>query len=181
MRGMRKSAGFTLLEVLLATGIMAVGTTSVLVVMATAVGMASQRQVNLRRAQVADEARDHAQTVLDGWNPAASAPAPAPVKGPKTRAAAAPTVTNAPAKVEGKRSARYDGFAYDLAFEPKDKLVPEKGFDVTITVRYGGGDLTHTTTTSMMSTVVRPEEFATSRTWEEERRGLADQQKTNER
>jgi prepilin-type N-terminal cleavage/methylation domain-containing protein len=170
------SGGFTLLEVLLATAILAVGTTSVLVVFATAAGMASQRQVNLRREQVVDEARHQAQTMVDAFRPATGpAAAPAPKKGEK----AAP-VAYAPSKVEGRKSDRYDGFNYDLTFEPRDRAVPEKGYDVTIVVHYGGGDLSTTATTTLMQTLIPPEEFASSLTWEEERKGLSQKDKPRE-
>jgi prepilin-type N-terminal cleavage/methylation domain-containing protein len=182
MRSMTRrsgTGGFTLLEVLLATAIMAVGTTSVLVVMATAAGMASQRQVNLRREQVIDEARHYAQTCVDAFNPAkaAGAAAPAPKKGGKSDAAA---IAYAPAKVEGKKSDRYDGFNYDLTFDPRDRAVPEKGYDVTIVVHYGGGELSATATTTLMQTLVPMEEFETSVTWEEERKGQANTNKPRE-
>lgn len=176
--------GFTLLEVLLATAILAVGTTSVLVVFATAAGMASQRQVNLRREQVVDEARHQAQAMVDAFKPSTgpASPAPAP-EGPSAKKggkAATTPVAYAPAKIEGKKSDRYDGFDYDLTFEPRDRAVPEKGYDVTIVVHYGGGELSTTATTTLMQTLIPPEEFATSQTWEQERKGLSQNDKPRE-
>lgn len=169
--------GFTLLEVLLATAIMAVGTTSVLVVIATAAGMASQRQVNVRREQVIDEARHDAQAMVDAYRPGtAVAPAPGAKKGAK----AAVNVDLGPGRVEGKKSQRFDGFTYDLTFEPKDRQILEKGYDVTIVVHYGGGELSATATTSMISTTIPDEEFLTSTTWLEEQKGLANRDKPRE-
>lgn len=184
--GMRssRSTGFTLLEVLLATAIMAVGTTSVLVVIATAAGMASQRQVNVRREQVMDEARHDAQAIVDSFRvpkgtPAAAAPAkPGGKSGSKAEPAASPTI---PPKVEGKRSARFDGFNYDILFEPRDRQVPEKGYDVTIVVNYGGGELSATTTTTLIPTTIPDDEFAVSTTYEEEKLGIANRDKPRER
>lgn len=174
------SGGFTLLEVLLATSILAVGTTSVLVVFATAAGMASQRQVNLRREQVVDEARHQAQAMVDAFRPGTSpAAAPAPKKGEK-KAEKVATVAYAPPKVEGKKSDRYDGFNYDLTFEARDRAVPEKGFDVTIVVHYGGGELSTTAATTLMQTLIPPEEFTSSLTYEEERKGTAQTSKPRE-
>jgi prepilin-type N-terminal cleavage/methylation domain-containing protein len=175
-----RTGGFTLLEVMLATVILAVGTTSVLVVFATAAGMASQRQVNLRREQVLDEARHHAQALVDAWRPAkASAPAAAP-KGSKKTDTTAASAAYAPSKVEGKKSDRYDGFVYDLTFEPRDRAVPEKGFDVAMVVRYGGGELSATATTTLMQTLIADDEFNSSTTWDEERKGLANSSKARE-
>jgi prepilin-type N-terminal cleavage/methylation domain-containing protein len=180
----RRSRGFTLLEVLLATSIMAVGTTSVLVVIATAAGMASQRQVNVRREQVMDEARHDAQQIVDTFRvPRNSGVTVLPAKAPgkpaaKAEPAAAPTI---PGKVDGKRSTRFDGFTYDLTFDPRDRNVPEKGYDVTIVVHYGGGELSATTQTTLIATTIAEEEFASSMTYEEEKLGIANRDKPRER
>lgn len=178
-----RSTGFTLLEVLLATAIMAVGTTSVLVVIATAAGMASQRQVNVRREQVMDEARHDAQAIVDAFRvPKTTAPAAPAKPGGKSGAKAEPVQSpTIPAKVEGKRSARFDGFDYDLMFEPRDRQVPEKGYDVTIVVHYGGGELSATTSTTVVATTIPDEEFVVSSTYEEERAGLSNRDKPRER
>lgn len=162
----------------MATVILAVGTTSVLVVFATAAGMASQRQVNLRREQVLDEARHYAQTVVDGFRPAKGAgpaAAPAPKKGEKPV-----QVASAPGKIEGRKSDRYDGFVYDLTFEARDRAVPEKGYDVTIVVHYGGGELSATTSATLMQTLIPDEEFTNSISYEEERKGLSNTNKARE-
>lgn len=178
------SRGFTLLEVLLATAIMAVGTTSILVVIATAAGMASQRQVLLRREQVLDEARHDAQSIVNSFRPKApvvAAPAPKAAKTPGKSAEKIVPVEIAPRKVEGRRSTRYDGFAYDLSFEPRDRGVPEKGFDVAITLRYGGGELTYESSATLLPTTILDEEFADSQTYQDERKGIGSQNQTKEK
>jgi type II secretory pathway pseudopilin PulG len=173
-RTMRRSAapGFTLLEVLLATGIMAVATTSVLVVIATAAGWASQRQLNLRRAQVVDEARHDAQQAVDLFTPGAAPATPQKIamKQGTTKPVAAARV--APDDVKSRKSGRYDGFSYDLAFRPRDRTAPEKGFDVDITVHYGGGDLAYATSTTLAGTTVPESEFLESTTWRDEQSGI---------
>jgi len=134
--------------------------------------------VNLRREQVLDEARHQAQSIVDAFRPGkgpAPAAAPAPKKGEKPVVAAA-----APAKVEGRKSDRYDGFVYDLAFEPRDRAVPEKGYDVTIVVHYGGGELSTSASTTLMQTLIPPEEFESSVTYEEERKGISQSNKPSE-
>jgi len=172
----RSSPGFTLLEVLLATAIMAVGTTSVLVVIATAAGMASQRQVNVRREQVLDEARHDAQAMVDAFRPGKLAPAAPAAKGKTAKAdTSAPSIS--PPKVEGKQSARFNGFSYDISFSPQDRQVPEKGYDVAIVVHYGGGELSTSAQTTMISTTIADDEFATSSTFEAERLGGAAEKK----
>jgi prepilin-type N-terminal cleavage/methylation domain-containing protein len=176
-RGARK--GFTLLEVLLATGIMAVGTTSILVVIAASAGMASQRQLLLRREQVVDEARHDAQAMVNAYRPQSDAVSAAGARS-KKNAEKVVSAAVAPAKVENHKSDRYAGFTYDLAFEPRDRGVPEKGFDVAITLHYGD-DQTHTAECTLLPTVIQDDEFADSMTYREERAGLGSQDKTKEK
>jgi type II secretory pathway pseudopilin PulG len=174
----RRSLGFTLLEVLLATGIMAVGTTSVLVVIATAAGLASQRQVNLRREQVLDEARHEAQAMVDAFRPGKAAAAPAAASKTKAgqKAAAEAAAKLAPEKVVGKQSTRFGGFVYDIDFSPVDRQVPEKGFDVAVTVHYGDG-LSVSSESTMITSTIAEDEFETSSTWEAERLGGSEEKK----
>src|SRR6185295_2675294 len=143
MQKRRRNKGFTLLEVLLATGIMAVGTTSVLVVIATAAGMASQRQVNVRREQVLDEARHEAQAAIDAFEPSAPDATVQKIETKKGAAKGPVQTARAPDKIVARKSSRYDGFNYDVSFDAKDPLVPEAGFDVQITLHYGGGDINY--------------------------------------
>jgi prepilin-type N-terminal cleavage/methylation domain-containing protein len=170
----RLSRGFTLLEVLLATAIMAVGTTSVLVVIATAAGMASQRQVGVRRQQVLDEARHDAQAQIDAFEPGQPDTAVQKIATKKGEAKPASTTRQAPDKIIGKKSSRYDGFTYDVSFEPKDPMVPEMGFDVGITLHYGGGELTYAAPPApMIGKTVADSEFLRSATYLEEQKAPA--------
>ena len=176
----RTRAGFTLLEVLLATAVMAVGTTSVLVVIATAAGMASQRQVTLRREQVVEEARHDAQAIVNAFRPCTPGTATSTVGTKKGSSKTEPAVRIEPDKVENRKSTRFDGFTYDLLFTAKDRSVPEKGYDVAITVNYGGGELHYAASTSLISTTIADEEFTTSTTFAEEKSGLAGRDKPRE-
>jgi prepilin-type N-terminal cleavage/methylation domain-containing protein len=177
----RVSLGFTLLEVLLATAIMAVGTTSVLVVIATAAGMASQRQVGVRREQVVDEARHEAQAMVDAFDPGVPETGPQVIATRSGAAKPASSTKQAPDKVIGKKSSRYEGFSYDLAFDPKDPAVPEMGFDVSITLHYGGGELTYAApTASMISKTISDDEFKRSITYLEEQKAPSSPGKAKE-
>ena len=177
----RLTGGFTLLEVLLATAIMAVGTTSVLVVIATAAGMASQRQVGVRREQVIDEARHDAQAMIDAFDPGAPDTTPQVVATKKGAAKPQFTTRRAPDRVVGKKSSRYDGFTYDIAFDAKDPLVPEMGFDVGITLHYGGGELTYAApSTSLITKTIADAEFARSATYLEEQKAPSSGAKSKE-
>jgi prepilin-type N-terminal cleavage/methylation domain-containing protein len=177
----RVSPGFTLLEVLLATAIMAVGTTSVLVVIATAAGMASQRQVGVRREQVVDEARHDAQAMVDAFDPGVPDTAVQVIATKKGAAKPVTATKQAPDKVIGKKSARYDGFTYDLAFDAKDPTVPEMGFDVWITLHYGGGELSYAAPmASMIGKTISDDEFKRSSTYLEEQKAPSSPGKAKE-
>jgi prepilin-type N-terminal cleavage/methylation domain-containing protein len=177
----RVSVGFTLLEVLLATAIMAVGTTSVLVVIATAAGMASQRQVGVRREQVLDEARHDAQAMVDSFDPGVPDTAPQVISLKKGDAKPKSSTKQAPDKVIGKKSSRYDGFNYDIAFDARDTAVPEMGFDVWITLHYGGGELTYTAPPmTMLGKTISENEFARSSTYLDEQKAPTDKGKAKE-
>ena len=164
--------GFTLLEVLLATAIMAVGTTSVLVVIATAAGMASQRQVLQRREQVIDEARHDAQAIVNSFRPGTPEAGVAKIGTGKGTTKQQPAFKTAPDTVTDRGSTRFGGFSYDLAFQSRDRTVPEKGYDVGITIHYGGGELSYATSTTVIATAILEDEFKSSATWLDEQKGL---------
>jgi len=153
------SGGFTLLEVLMATSLLAVGAVSVLVVLATAAGYASQRQSQQRLTQVLEEARNQARTMVNAFVPSTTDVLPGNDDQPN----------------EELQSALYPGFTYQLGFQPVDKEVPEAGFEVTVTVRYGDG-LEHNELLVVGSDSVPDAEFGRSATFELEREGLADRE-----
>jgi len=183
MRGMRRrpNGGFTLLEVLLATAIMAVGTTSVLLVIATAAGKASNRQLGVRRQQVLDEARHDAQAMIDAFEPGTPDTSTQVISTKKGGGKAVMSTKSAPEKVLAKKSSRYDGFTYDIAFDAKDPMIPEMGFDVTITLHYGGGELEYAApTASMIGKTIPDSEFLRSATYLEEQKAPSSAGKTKE-
>jgi prepilin-type N-terminal cleavage/methylation domain-containing protein len=153
------SAGFTLLEVMMATALLAVGAVSVLVVLASAAGFASQRQAQQRLTQVVEEARHEARAIANSFQPSSTAQRPGGDDG----------------KTEIKQSTLYPGYGYELAFAFVDRDVPEAGYDVVVTVRYGDG-LEHAEQLVVASDTIPDEEFAVSRTYEEERAGLDDRE-----
>ncbi len=153
-RSKRRQKGFTLLEVLMATALLAVGSVSVMVVMATAIGFASQRQAGQRLTQVLEEARYDAQAAINEFNPTKGSPAPGDQDG----------------AVAVKQSAIYTGYTYGLTFVPVDKEVLEAGYQVDITVEFGDG-LTRNETVFLGADVIPDSEFTSSITFEAERRG----------
>ncbi len=156
--GMGKG-GFTLLEVLMATSLLAVGAVSVLVVLATAAGYAGQRQSQQRLTQVLEEARNQARSMVNAFRPSADDELPGKDDEPN----------------DETQSALYPGFTYQLAFAAIDKDVPEAGFNVSVVVRYGDG-IEVEESLVVGSDAVPDSEFTRSVTYELERRGLADRE-----
>jgi len=141
----------------MATALLSVGAVSVLIVLASAAGYASQRQTQQRLTQVLEEARNDARTRVNKFRPTDSLKTPG----------------GEDSRVEPKTSTLYPGFSYDLAFAPVDGEVPEAGFEVAVTVTYGG-DKSHGEILIVGSDAVADEEFESSTTYELERKGLAD-------
>ncbi len=156
-RPARARSGFTLLEVMLATSLLAVGAVSVMIVLATAAGYASQRQSQQRLTQVLGEARNDARTLVNQFRPGGDAKLPGGQGG----------------KTEPKQSALYPGYTYALAFTDVDAAVPEAGYQVLVTVTYGDG-LEETESLIVSGDTIADDEFRTSRTYAEERAGEAD-------
>jgi prepilin-type N-terminal cleavage/methylation domain-containing protein len=166
MKNRTLRSGFTLLEIMLATSILAVGTVSVLSVFATAVGFANRRQTQAELQQVLDEARSEARSLVDGFK----AGKPAATKSGKR----AGPVSNLPGgpegKVEEKTSSVYLGYRYALRFEHVVRDVPDAGFKATISVKWGD-DLSHEETLTVLPGNIPAEEFTFSATHAEEQAG----------
>lgn len=139
----------------MATSLLAVGAVSVLVVLATAAGYAGQRQSQQRLTQVLEEARNDARAMANVFVPADDDKLPGEDDEPN------PEV----------QSTLYPGFTYQLGFAALDADVPEAGFEVTATVRYGDG-LEHVEFLVVGSDSVPDSEFSRSVTHELELEGL---------
>src|SRR5262249_49178178 len=125
--------------------------------------------------------RHDAQAMVDAFDPGVPNTAPQIIATKKGAAKPVSTTKQAPDKVIGKKSSRYDGFSYDIAFDPKDPMVPEMGFDVTITLHYGGGELTYNApTTSMLGKTISEDEFTRSSTYLDEQKAPTDRGKAKE-
>jgi len=149
--------GFTLLEVLLATSLLAVGAVSVLVVLASAAGFAAQRQGQQRLTQVLEEARSDARAIANSFR--------------ATKGSALPGGTDA--TFEPKTSALYVGYQWTSQFAHVDPQVPEAGYRVRVTVRFGDAQ-EHTENLIVGTDTVPAEEFQTSTTYEEQKAGEGD-------
>jgi prepilin-type N-terminal cleavage/methylation domain-containing protein len=79
-RSRRTAGGFTLLEIMIALAIFAVGAICVLSTFAAALALHMKREADVRTARVMDEARNEAQNAWDAWKPAKDRPLPPPIK-----------------------------------------------------------------------------------------------------
>lgn len=76
----RREGGFTLLEIMIALALFAVGAVCVLSTFAAAIALHLRRENDVRAARVLDEARGAAQDDWDAWQPSKRAPFPPPRK-----------------------------------------------------------------------------------------------------
>jgi len=170
---MRRSRGFTLLEVMMATAVLAVGTISVLMVFGTALSFAHRRQGQQQLTQVLQEARSDARALVNAYRAPKSGTAQAS-SASKDRAATT-TGLASPAgqdpETQPKNSAVFSAYSYTLRFDPVRREVPEAGWRTTVTVNWGD-EQSYTESIVITSDVIPDEEFATSRTFEEERAGI---------
>lgn len=171
---MSRLRGFTLLEVMMATAILAVGTVSVLMVFATATGFAHRRQADQQLSQVLDEARSDARAYVNAFRPPSAVPNPAVAKGRVKQQAPQADLPGGPGGVvAAKTSTVFAGYSYELKFEPLRRGAPEAGYKTLITVRWGDGQ-ERTETIVVLPDVIPEEEFAYALTYEEEREGTSD-------
>ncbi len=148
----------------MATALLAIGAMSVMVVLATATGFASNRQTKQRLAQVLEEAGNEAKATVNEFVASKDRSLPGDEDG----------------VIAEKRSELWEGFGYELKFAPVDKEFPEAGFEVQVVVRYGD-DLEQHDTLYVNKTLISEEEFMASTTYEEERAGSADETGGQER
>ncbi len=78
--GTKAQKGFTLLEIMIALAIFAVGSICVLSTFAAALALHMRREADVRTARVMEEARIEAQASWDSFSPTKARPYPPPVK-----------------------------------------------------------------------------------------------------
>jgi prepilin-type N-terminal cleavage/methylation domain-containing protein len=151
-----RDRGFTLLEIMIALAILAVGSICVLSTFAAAIALHMKREANVRGARVMEEARFEAQQAWDAWRPVRGRPLP-------------------PA-LEGLVYSRDRSVSYSISFQPAQGQ--PKGLDdstagvlAVVRVRREGDDPQKSTTMSffLTRTGFRPEDMKGSMTFEKER------------
>lgn len=172
---MRRSRGFTLLEVMMATAVLAVGTASVLMVFGTALSFAHRRQGQQQLSQVLAEARTDARSLVNSYRPkppetGAAKPAG---KGDPASSAGPTTPAGQSAETNPRNSTVWAAYQYVLRFDPVQRDVPEAGWRTTVTVNWGDGQ-SYQESLVITPDVIPDDEFAYSRTYELERAGQDD-------
>lgn len=187
MRSRRSSSGFTLLEVMMATAVLAVGTISVLMVFGTALSFAHRRQGQQQLAQVLEEARSHGRSLVNRYQaPKAAAAGAAAKSGTKDKPPAATagsakdrkafvSTVSTPAgpattDTEPKSSTVFAAYRYRLHFEPVRADAVEAGWKTTVVIEWGDGQ-SYQETLALRPDVIPDEEFASSISFAAERTG----------
>lgn len=176
-----RSAGFTLLEVLMATVLLAAGSVSIIMVLTAAAANATRRAEVKRIAEVFEEARRHAQSEVDGFRPSDTRKVPGPVKqaAPKKGAKGAKDAEAGTEDTDEIPSARYARFGYVVTYSPVNPLTPAAGYDATISIHYDGRPI-HTDSVVVAPDSIPESEFQTSLTYEQERKGTDDSDAASE-
>lgn len=148
--------GFTLLEVMVAVMLLAVGSVSVLAMLGGAIRSANARQAQQRLAQVLEEARFDAQTRVNAFQATDGKKIPGNDQG----------------IVERRQSDVFAGYSYELKFTPVNVELLESGFEARISVKWGGDAEEYVDYAIVQADTIPPAEFAASTTFELERKGL---------
>ena len=114
----RSGAGFTLLEVMIAMSILALGATSILSIFVAAVSFHTQRVENNRITELRNWARNHAQIAFNNFDPTKVKKGDRPI--PKKivvdlTADGSASQSNDPLILEA--ADKYPGFRYEITFE----------------------------------------------------------------
>lgn len=169
---MRRRRGFSLLEVMLAIAVLAVGTVSVLMVFGTALSFAHRRQGHQQVAQVREEALTAARALVNAYRAPSAAPSAA-ARGSKDKGAAAggaASPAGAGASTPATQSAAYAAYTWELHFAAVQPQVPDAGWTTTIVVKRGDRE-EHRETQTIVPDVIPESEFERSQSFAEEAAG----------
>lgn len=129
-----RQAGFTLLEVLIAMSILAVGATSILGIFVAAVRFHTDRVEDNRITELLNHAMNHAEIAFNTFDPQAdkdnTSALPKPIHADLTDTLAA---LQSPDPMIREAAEKFKGFKYDITFEDNDWTVP--GASVVATIK----------------------------------------------
>ena len=132
-----RQSGFTLLEVMIAMSILAVGATSILAIFVAALSFQTQRVEDNRITELYNFAREHAQISFNAWDPAQEAGDKTKKKGPKEIKADLTTYETAQESQDPlvmHAFEKYPGFKYEVRWTPYDLAVGDSSWVAHITI-----------------------------------------------
>jgi len=133
---MRKQRGFTLLEVMIAMSILAIGAASILGTFVAAVSWQSKRVENNRITAIYNHARQHAEVVFNQFDPGSVKQGEPILPKPIVADLTDPEAANSPDPQIREAAARFDGFRYEIEFEENDFAV--EGSSVVVNIKIYG-------------------------------------------
>jgi len=143
----RRREGFTLLEVLIAMSILAVGATSILSLFVAATRFHVDRVENNRITQLLNHARNHAQIAFNNFDPDRASKNPNPPSVPGKIVADLTdrgTARSSPDPMIREAAERFPGFKYEITFEDNSlATVPGSSVVATIHIYRMNGKLDH--------------------------------------
>ena len=137
----RRDKGFTLIEVLIAMSILAVGAASILSIFVWAVAFQQRRHEENRIKDLYNHALTHARAKFNEFDPT-SVPSGQPVVPAKIVADLTDPVAarGSPDKMIRDAAEKYPGFMYTIVFEDNDLAVPGASVVVDIEIRGLSGE-----------------------------------------
>ena len=137
MQQRARQTGFTLLEVLIAMSILAVGATSILAIFVAALSFQTQRVEDNRITELYNFAREHAQVTFNSWDPAIEEAGQKQKKGPKEIKADLTTYEAAQASGDPlvlDAFEKFPGFRYEIRWSPYELSVGDSSWVAHITI-----------------------------------------------
>lgn len=132
---MRKDRGFTLLEVMIAMSILAIGAASILGTFVAAVRWQSMRVENNRITAIYNHARQHAEVVFNQFDPS-NVKEGEPILPKAIVAVLDEEATNNPDPQIREAANKFEGFKYEIEFEENDFGV--EGSSVVVNIKIYG-------------------------------------------
>ena len=171
----KDSEGFTLLEVLMATVLLAAGSVSIIMVLTAAAASARSRIDSKRLSEVRKEALRYAQSEVDAFVPTERVKVPgkrpeAPARKPGAKDEDAAAVEDDGTEIE---STLYRLYGFSIAYAPVDPAAPDAGFEARISIRVNGKEVDADDVIVARNSILQSE-FETSITYEQERKGTDD-------
>jgi len=162
-RASRGQSGFTLLEIMIALAILAVGSVCVLSTFAAAIALHMRREDDVRMTRVLEEARTEAMLGWDSWESTKDRPLPPPVK--------------------DQPYSRDSAVSYSITYEliegqPLGLDGSANGAAAVVAVRREGRDEAREMRVFLSRSELRPKDFKRSYTFDAEKK--ADEMKKND-